>query len=1131
VEAFIDTVDESHRFGWIDGSQGDMTLDAEPLSVGTHTVYIYAHDRVGHAVRKVLTFERTDPDIEGRVGEAPLDVGSTSFGDDTDSFSCGAETYCGERSVATEFDAAGISTNPAFRLTYGTTAKTGHFAGPPTYALGIADDFAQRTSVEAPFTTVFSDGRFQALGVKFARRILPYNVMLGDPESGNTNPHLAYVYQGAQAWIEQAVAQGVEPLVSFQMGKRAFGDPDGPVDNDMDWAPGDDEYRELVQKFLTRFPQVRRFTAWNEPNDGNQPTRIGTTDGPERAGRYFRILDSLCHPANAPVRCQVLAGDFADGRLPRSQPSSFFTEYLRRYRAAIGYEPSGWAVHLHSSTYFWRQTPGRDPWLEAFLNATKKKGRPVWITEAGVFTFKRSGASGAIDRTVDRPVNDNARTLDFAHLLQMAGSNSRIKRVYYYQWTGDSNWDTGLVKPGFGSARKLYDDFYFAVHPQAHLPNIKAQPDQRSATGDARFEFSVDEGTAEYECRLDNADWQACISPKTYTGLTEGDHQFQVRTVFDLLEDEGDGVARARTLPDPEDTADPAVDTWTVYEQPTMTAAPTVSGRAWTGEELTASSGEWAHSPASLEYQWQRCTSLGEACVDVPGATARAYALSASDIDHAVRVRVTATNVAGAGTAISAASPVVAEAPTNTVLPQILGTARLGWTLTAARGSWTGSSPVASDLQWVRCASDGTSCVNIEGANGVAYAVVAEDQGKVLRVRETVQYNGDPTDKSATSMPTSAVVNGVGTGGYARVSFSKDRQGVVRLRGLASASGPFGDASKRVIGTLPIGYRPANNVIQTAEVYDPGPGVGIGRIDVHPTGEIELVAMMPGGATSQAGAYVSLSSIAFPAVGATLSYTAPGLNAPWLNYGSDSSGSYQTAGHAVDSDGMVHLKGLVKAGSAWGYGTSTATITTLPTTARPTQTVLARALSYDPTQGYRFQRVDIDPTGKVTLAGSVYGSQSGAAGTWVSLDNIVFPAATNGLTWGALPYNSGWRNYGYGYQDGAYATTPDGIVYAKGLLQATASFAQDTTIAQLPASVRPDGHEFVGQLARNGSTDRQARIDTINDAQLQFETLGSSFGAAVAGSWVSLDTISWAARDSLLTWQPLAYNASVWGDY
>jgi hypothetical protein len=93
---------------------------------------------------------------------------------------------------------------------------------------------------------------------------------------------------------------------------------------------------------------------------------------------------------------------------------------------------------------------------------------------------------------------------------------------------------------------------------------------------------------------------------------------------------------------------------------PVNSAAPTVSGVAETEQKLTASPGSWSEGPTSHTYQWQRCSSTGEACAAISGATAPSYTLASADLGHTLRVSVVANNVAGASApASSTATPLV----------------------------------------------------------------------------------------------------------------------------------------------------------------------------------------------------------------------------------------------------------------------------------------------------------------------------------------------------------------------------------------------------------------------------------------------------------------------------------------
>ena len=103
----------------------------------------------------------------------------------------------------------------------------------------------------------------------------------------------------------------------------------------------------------------------------------------------------------------------------------------------------------------------------------------------------------------------------------------------------------------------------------------------------------------------------------------------------------------------------PATYTATYVDaRPRNTGLPTISGQARVGRTLTATDGTWTGSaPMNFAYQWLRCgtTALGS-CIGISGATAKTYAVSAADLDFRLRVRVTATNAWGAGSATSNAT-------------------------------------------------------------------------------------------------------------------------------------------------------------------------------------------------------------------------------------------------------------------------------------------------------------------------------------------------------------------------------------------------------------------------------------------------------------------------------------------
>src|SRR5437763_1918767 len=92
---------------------------------------------------------------------------------------------------------------------------------------------------------------------------------------------------------------------------------------------------------------------------------------------------------------------------------------------------------------------------------------------------------------------------------------------------------------------------------------------------------------------------------------------------------------------------------------PVNTAEPKISGTAQVGQTLTASPGTWTNSPTSFAYQWRRCNAQGNGCANIGGADSSSYLVRGADEGDTLRVRVTAKNADGSGSATSNATDVV----------------------------------------------------------------------------------------------------------------------------------------------------------------------------------------------------------------------------------------------------------------------------------------------------------------------------------------------------------------------------------------------------------------------------------------------------------------------------------------
>ena len=155
------------------------------------------------------------------------------------------------------------------------------------------------------------------------------------------------------------------------------------------------------------------------------------------------------------------------------------------------------------------------------------------------FTLTRQGDSDAVEASVSLAADGRSASLDpSARLDAEATYTARIKG------------GVGGVEDVAGNPLAGDKSWSFAVDASAPTPEttIDSGPTGTIASDSASFAFSADLPDSSFECSLDGAGFEPCASPRTYTGLSDGQHSFAVRAVS------GDGVV------DPT----PAQQSWTV---------------------------------------------------------------------------------------------------------------------------------------------------------------------------------------------------------------------------------------------------------------------------------------------------------------------------------------------------------------------------------------------------------------------------------------------------------------------------------------------------------------------------------------------------------------------------------------
>ena len=263
-----------------------------------------------------------------------------------------------------------------------------------SYLTGIGDEQFE----------MFSDPRWEQLHTKIARYIVPYDAAVR-----------SYSLDQARAWIKAAEAQHIQVLVAFYHSEYT------PTK-----MPSVAHYQHDVQKFVKLFPNVRQYQSWDEANRGNVPRALASPSA-RAAARYYQALIRVCRG------CTVIGLDVLDAN-NISPTLSYISEFKREIGKLRTVMPKIWGLHNYSDINR----------LQSFR--TRELGRAlggqVWLTETGgIVQF-----GGAFPNRSGSGLKRAAKVLGY--MFNVAASQSRIKRLYIYDWTGGTSktrFDAGLT--------------------------------------------------------------------------------------------------------------------------------------------------------------------------------------------------------------------------------------------------------------------------------------------------------------------------------------------------------------------------------------------------------------------------------------------------------------------------------------------------------------------------------------------------------------------------------------------------------------------------------------------------------------------------------------------------------------
>ena len=134
---------------------------------------------------------------------------------------------------------------------------------------------------------------------------------------------------------------------------------------------------------------------------------------------------------------------------------------------------------------------------------------------------------------------------------------------------------------------------------------IASGPGSTTTATSAGFTFTSSEAGSSFQCKLDGASWAACTTPKAYSGLAVGTHQFSVRAIDAASNVDPTPAAQSWTVE--EEVVTPPVDT--TPPQTSITSGPAASGTATSASFAFTSSEAGSSFECKLDSAaWGSCT-------------------------------------------------------------------------------------------------------------------------------------------------------------------------------------------------------------------------------------------------------------------------------------------------------------------------------------------------------------------------------------------------------------------------------------------------------------------------------------------------------------------------------------------
>jgi hypothetical protein len=137
---------------------------------------------------------------------------------------------------------------------------------------------------------------------------------------------------------------------------------------------------------------------------------------------------------------------------------------------------------------------------------------------------------------------------------------------------------------------------------------IASGPSGATTATEASFGFSSSESGSTFQCRLDSGSWATCASPKSYSGLSVGEHTFSVRATDAAGNTDATPASRSWTVQSASPPADETAPQTTIASGPSGATTATEASFGFSSSESGSTfqcrldSGSWATCTSPKSY-------------------------------------------------------------------------------------------------------------------------------------------------------------------------------------------------------------------------------------------------------------------------------------------------------------------------------------------------------------------------------------------------------------------------------------------------------------------------------------------------------------------------------------------------